>query len=205
MIEVKIETDEEELLYHFPENWDEITVKQFCDVFRKDYEGKNAFVSSVILMSALTGVKQEIIEMMDIEDFKMLLEKLKFMQEEVKKSDDETIIINDEEYFLYTDFSKYTTGEIITIELLLEKAQNNVISVMSELLCVFLRKKTKKGKMEKFNTGFMERQYLYNKLPISKIYHIFSFFLDGRNLSINNTKDFTPNQKNQNQVSSPIN
>jgi len=28
MIEVKIETDEEELLYEFPENWDEITVKQ---------------------------------------------------------------------------------------------------------------------------------------------------------------------------------
>ena len=78
MIEVKIETDEEELLYHFPENWDEITVKQFCDVFKKDYEGKNAFYSSVILMSALTGVKQDIIEMMDIEDFKMLLEKLKF-------------------------------------------------------------------------------------------------------------------------------
>lgn len=205
MIEVKIETDEEELLYTFPENWDEITVKQFCDVFRKDYEGKNAFVSSVILMSALTGVKQEIIEMMDIEDFKMLLEKLKFMQEDVKKSDDETIIINDEEYFLHTDFSKYTTGEIITIELLLEKAQNNVVSIMPELLCVFLRKKTKKGKMEKFNTSFMERQYMYNMLPISKIYHIFNFFLDGKNLFINNIKGSTQNQENQNQVSSPTN
>ena len=113
MIEVKIETDEEELLYHFPENWDEITVKQFCDVFKKDYEGKNAFYSSVILMSALTGVKQDIIEMMDIEDFKMLLEKLKFMQEDVKKSEDESIIINDEEYFLYTDFSKYISPSVL--------------------------------------------------------------------------------------------
>lgn len=205
MIEVKIETDEEDLLYHFPENWDEITVKQFCDVFRKDYEGKNSFYSSVVLMSALTGVKQDIIEMMDIEDFKMLLGKLKFMQEEVKRSDDERIFINDEEYFLYTDFSKYTTGEIITIELLLEQGGNNVISVMPELLCVFLRKKTAKGNIEKFKTSFMERQYDFNKLPISKIYHIFNFFLDGKNTSTNNIKDFMPNQENQNQVSSPTN
>ena len=156
-------------------------------------------------MSALTGVKQDIIEMMDIEDFKMLLGKLQFMQEEVKRAEDETIIINGEEYFLYTDFSKYTTGEIITIELLLEQGGNNVIGVMSELLCVFLRKKTAKGKIEKFKTSFMERQWDFNKLPISKIYHIFNFFLDGKNSSINNIKDYMPNQENQNQVSSPTN
>ena len=195
MIEVKIETDEDELLYQFPENWDEVTVKQFCDVFRNNYDNHNNFYASVLLMSALTGVDKEIIEMMDVDDFKMLLEKLKFMQEDVVRSEDESIIINDEEYFLHTDFSKYTTGEIITIEVLLEQAQNNVITIMTELLCVFLRKKNSKGNLEKFKTSFMVRKEEFEKLPISKIYHIFGFFLDIKNISTNNTKDFMPNQE----------
>lgn len=194
MIEVKIETDEEELLYQFPENWDEVTVKQFCDVFRNNYDEHNNFYGSVLLMSALTGVDKEIIEMMDVDDFKMLLEKLKFMQKDVVKSEDESIIINDEEYFLYNDFFKYTTGEIITIEILLEQAENNVIRIMPELLCVFLRKKNAKGNIEKFKTSYMNRKYDFEKLPISKIYHIFNFFLGGRNTFINNTKDSIPNQ-----------
>jgi hypothetical protein len=195
MIEVKIETDEDELLYQFPENWDEVTVKQFCDVFRNNYDEHNNFYGSVLLMSALTGVDKEVIEMMDVDDFKMLLEKLKFMQQDVVKSEDESIIINDEEYFLYNDFSKYTTGEIITIEILLEQAENNVIRIMPELLCVFLRKKNAKGNIEKFKTSFMTRKQEFETLPISKIYHIFSFFLGGRNTFINNTKDFMPNQE----------
>jgi len=195
MIEVKIETDEEELLYQFPENWDEVTVKQFCDVFRNNYDNHNSFYASVLLMSALTGVDKEIIEMMDVDDFKMLLEKLKFMQEDVIRSEDDKIIINDEEYFLHTDFSKYTTGEIITIEILSEQAQNNVITIMPELLCVFLRKKNSKGNLEKFKTSFMERKKDFETLPVSKIYHIFSFFLDIKNISTNNTKDFMPNQE----------
>jgi hypothetical protein len=195
MIEVKIETDEDELLYQFPENWDEVTVKQFCDVFRNNYDNHSSFYASVLLMSALTGVDKEIIEMMDVDDFKMLLEKLKFMQEDVVRSEDKSIIINDEEYFLHTDFSKYTTGEIITIEVLLEQAQNNVITIMTELLCVFLRKKNSKGNIEKFKTSFMARKEEFETLPISKIYHIFSFFLGGRNTFINNTKDFMPNQE----------
>ena len=195
MIEVKIETDEDELLYHFPENWDEVTVKQFCDVFRNNYDNHSSFYASVLLMSALTGVDKEIIEMMDVDDFKMLLEKLKFMQEDVIRSEDDKIVINNEEYFLHNDFSKYTTGEIITIEILLEQAQNNVITIMTELLCVFLRKKNSKGNIEKFKTSFMARKQEFETLPISKIYHIFGFFLDIKNIYTNNTKDFMPNQE----------
>jgi hypothetical protein len=195
MIEVKIETDEDELLYNFPENWDEVTVKQFCDVFKNNYDNHSSFYGSVLLMSALTGVDKEIIEMMDVDDFKMLLEKLKFMQQDVIKSEDDKLFINDEEYFLYNDFSKYTTGEIITIEILLEQAENNVIRIMPELLCVFLRKKNAKGNIEKFKTSFMNRKYDFEKLPISKIYHIFSFFFLGKNTSINSIKDSMPNQE----------
>jgi hypothetical protein len=121
MIEVKIETDEDVMVYQFPENWDEVTVEKFCNVYRTNYENYTEFESSIILLSALSGIEREVIEMMDVDDFKMLLDKLKFIKEEVVKTDVESIKIGEDEYYLHSDFNKFTTGEIITIEMILKR------------------------------------------------------------------------------------
>ena len=128
--------------------------------------------------------------MMDINDFRNLLDKLKFIKEDVIKTEVESIVIGEDEYFLQLDFNKFTTGEIITIEMILKKADNNIYQVMSELLCVFLRKKNG-DKLEKFKTKMLERKELFDNIPISKIYHIFNFFLAGSDLFANNMKDYT--------------
>lgn len=201
MIEVRIETDEDELLYQFPENWQEVSVKQFCNVFSNG-DMDNSFLSSVKLLSSLSGIDKDIIEMMSVDDFKMLLDRLNFINDEVKKSEDTDMVIDGEEYFLHTNFNDYTTGEIISIELLLEQAQNNIIPILPDLLCIFLRKKTPKGKIEKYKTSFMERKEMFQKLPISKVYHTISFFFLSGHISTANTKDYILNQEiNQNQSS----
>ena len=69
-------------------------------------------------------------------------------------------MIGEDEYFLQVDFNKFTTGEIITIEMILKKADNNIYQVMSELLCVFLRKKNG-DKFEKFKTKMLERKEIF--------------------------------------------
>jgi hypothetical protein len=191
MIEVKIETDEDVMVYQFPENWDEVTVEKFCNVYRTNYENYTEFESSIILLSALSGIEREVIEMMDVDDFKMLLDKLKFIKEEVVKTDVESIKIGEDEYYLHSDFNKFTTGEIITIEMILKSVDNNLFGVMSELLCVFLRKKNSSGKMEKFKTSMLERKQMFNQVSVSQVYHIFNFFLAGSDLFNNNTKDYT--------------
>ena len=190
MIEVKIETDDDVKVYEFPENWDEVTVEKFCNVYRQNYDNVTEFEGSIYLLSALSGIEKEIIEMMDIKDFRNLLDKLKFIKEDVIKTEVESIVIGEDEYFLQVDFNKFTTGEIITIEMILKKADNNIYQVMSELLCVFLRKKNG-DKLEKFKTKMLERKELFDNIPISKIYHIFNFFLAGSDLFANNMKDYT--------------
>jgi hypothetical protein len=195
MIEVKIETDDELLTYEFPENWDEVTVQKFCNVYKNNYDNYTEFESSMILLSTLSGIQREIVEMMDINDFKMLLDKLKFIKDEVIKTDVESIKIGEDEYYLHSDFNKFTTGEIITIEMILKNADNNLFKVMSELLCVFLRKKNNNGKLEKFKTSMLERKEIFDKIPVSQIYHIFNFFLAGSDLFNNNTKDYTENNQ----------
>jgi hypothetical protein len=191
MIEVKIETDEELMTYEFPGSWDEVTVKQFCDIYTHNFENYNEFESSIVLLSIISGIERDIIEMMDVDDFKMLLDKLKFIRDEVVKIEVDSIKIGEDEYFLQMDFDRFTTGEIITIELILEKANNNLFKVISELLCVFLRKKTVSGKLEKFKTSMLERKTMFESVKIAEIYHIFSFFLTGKNLLTNNTRDYT--------------
>jgi hypothetical protein len=193
MIEVKIETDDELLTYKFPENWDEVTVEKFCNVYKNNYENYTEFESSMILLSTLSGIQRDIIEMMDLDDFKMLLDKLKFIKDEVIKTDVESIKVGEDEYYLHSDFNKFTTGEIITIEMILKKADNNLFKVMSELLCVFLRKKNNNGKLEKFKTSMLERKDIFDNIPVSQIYHIFNFFLAGSDLFNNNTRDYTEN------------
>lgn len=191
MIEVKIETDEDVMLYNFPENWDEVTVEKFCNVYKNNYENYTEFESSIILLSSLSGIERDVIEMMDVNDFKNLLDKLKFIKEEVVKTEVESIKIDGDEYYLHSDFNKFTTGEIITIEMILKSADNNLFSVMSELLCVFLRKKNDNGKLEKFKTSMLERKKMFNQVSVSQVYHIFNFFLAGSDLFNNNTKDYT--------------
>jgi hypothetical protein len=64
---------------------------------------------------------------------------------------------------------------------------------MDKLLCVFLRKKKENGKFETFTPEMMERVNVFNRAPISKVYNVFSFFLDGGVLSANNIQDFLEN------------
>jgi hypothetical protein len=76
MIEVKIETDEDVMVYQFPENWDEVTVEKFCNVYKNNYENYTEFESSIILLSALSGIEREVIEMMDVDDFKNVVRQI---------------------------------------------------------------------------------------------------------------------------------
>jgi hypothetical protein len=97
-------------------------------------------------------------------------------------------VVDGEEYFLYTEFNKYTAGEIISIETILQSVNKEIYKVMPELLCIFLRKKKENGKLEKYKTSFMERRDKFKDIKIDEINHLFTFFQIGRDLSANNTK-----------------
>ena len=191
MIEVNIELEEEIKKYEFPESWDDVTVDKFIKVYQlRSDESNTEIESSCKLLSAISGIDMDTLFAMDIEDFKNLVSNLKFISTEIQKSDVEYIEVEGEQYYLYSDFNKLTTGEVITIETLLDSASGNFYNIMPELLCLSLRKK-KDDKYEKFTTDMLKRKEMFKQIPITQIYHIFSFFLTGRNTSNDNTKDYT--------------
>jgi hypothetical protein len=194
MITIQIEIDEEVKDFNFPTSWEEVTVEQFIKIFTEKSVSENGLMATVKIISAISGIDEELIMMMGIEDFKNLSKHLSFIEETMEIKNVEYIELEGDKYYLYTDFNKLTTGEIITIETLMEAKNGNIYEVMGELLCVFLRKKKDNGDFEKFKTNMLQRKTLFMKANISDIHHIFNFFLDGRNLFNHNTRDYISHQ-----------
>jgi hypothetical protein len=186
MIEINVELDEGNKLYEFPTSWSEVSIDKFQNLYAINKDIHTGMFYTFEVIHQLTGIDREIIEQIDFENFSKLVEKMKFVYEPIEEKKVESLIIEGEEYFLYTEFNKYTAGEIISLETILASANNEIFRVMPELLCLFLRKKTPKGKLEKYKTTFMERREIFKNIKIDEINHIFTFFIIGRDLSANN-------------------
>ena len=105
-------------------------------------------------------------------------------------------MIDGEEYFVKNKFEDLTMGEIITIEQIQEETDGNIFKAMPKLLTLFLRKKNKKGDLEKFDVRFIgERMDKFKNITITDVYTLFFSFTNGGNLSANNTKGYSKNRK----------
>lgn len=191
MIEINVEVDDVIQSYSFPTNWSEVSVQQFSNLYGIDKEKYTGMFYTFEVIHQLTGIDRDVIEMMDYHDFVELVKSLNFVFQPVEDKKNESIIIDGEEYFVHTNFNKYTAGEIISLETIIGSSNGEFVSVMPQLLCIFLRKKKENGKLETFKGEFMERATLFRKTPVSQIYNIFNFFLVGGNLLEVNTKDFS--------------
>ena len=196
MIQISVQVDDEEVKdYQFPSDWSEVTIEQFSNIYSIDTNIHQGMFYSFELIHQLSGIDREIIEQIDFDDYKALVKSLDFVYQPIEELNKESIIVDGEEYFLYSEFNKYTAGEVISIETILQSANGDVKKVMSKLLCIFLRKKKENGNLEKYNTSFMSREGKFKNIKISDINHIFSFFLTGRDLSLNNTMDSSKNNE----------
>jgi len=193
MIEINVELDDEVKTYEFPTSWSEVTVDKFKNLYTINKDIHSGMFYTFEVLHQLTGIDRDIIEQIDFDSFTELVEQMKFIYEPIEEKKIQSLIIDGEEYFLYTEFNKYTAGEIISLETILTSANHEIFRVMPELLCIFLRKKTPKGKLENYKTSFMERTEIFKNIKIDEINHIFTFFIIGRDSSANNTKGSSEN------------
>jgi hypothetical protein len=146
-------------------------------------------------INVFTGIDEDLLLMMNYNDFQQIIGVLQFTNKDMEPQVVDYVELDGEKYYLRKDFDKFTMGEIISIETILSSSENNILKVMDKLLCIFLRKKKENGKFEPFKGEMMDRVELFRTAPVSKIHHIFNFFLDGGTLSTSNMKDFLENQK----------
>lgn len=199
MTEIIISFDDEELedvKTTLPESWEEITVELYQKLFSKSFTDLPVIQQTLHIVSSLTNLSEDIILSLPIERFKTIVDKIKYIYEEIPNENVEFITIEDENYYLYTDYSQLTTGEIISLDTILETNKNNINKCLSDILCIFLRKKKPNGKLERFSTLLFERKEMFSKLQITQVYHLIIFFLDGGTTYKPNTKDYMDDNKN---------
>jgi hypothetical protein len=181
MVKVNFEIDDEVKEFSVPESWSEVTVSQFMEIVKiqESMEELNILQKTIRMVVILTGIPEEYVEMIPIEQFYKIRDILEYTNEEVDTKACESITLDGETYFIKNEFNQLTMGETITIETLMDGSKN-VIEVFDKLLCVFLRKKKENGKLEAFKSTFIEeRAEIFGKAPISDMYSVLVFFSGG--------------------------
>ena len=176
MIQLNLEKDGVMTEYNIPTGWEDISVKKFCKMFSTDVSDLHPIRASVTHISILSDISEDVLYEFSPEDFNKLATYFSFMNTVVEAEISEFIEIEEEKYYLKSDFKSFTFGEQTSIEVTLEQHQGNVIGCMDKLLCIFLRKKNEDGTLEKFNTSFMNRYELFQNIPVSQVYQLFTFF-----------------------------
>jgi hypothetical protein len=194
MINLIIEIDGEEHNFNVPTGWDEVTVKTAASLSAIKRTDRTEVDIMVEIISLLANIDTDLIYMLTSEQFAQVIEIVKFTTEEINGDLADSVMVDGEEYFLKKDFSQLTMGEIISIDTILGQSQNNIAPSMAKLLCIFLRKKKENGNIESFKNSFMERESLFEQVIISDVHNLFLFFLDGKNSSQNNMKDYSESQ-----------
>jgi len=188
MIKINLEIDDEVREFNLPQNWDEVTIGDFVKIFSINKENLTQFEVAIKTINILTGIDEETIMMMNVNDFESMTENLMFTKTDITPINVDSIELNGEVFYLKNDFSQLTMGEVISIETILQSADGNLFKVMDKLLCIFLRKKKDNGKLENFKGTFMSRADLFKTAPITKVYNIFSFFSNGGTTLEDSTK-----------------
>lgn len=188
MIKVEIEIDGELTTYSFPTSWDDITISQYQRLYEIPKRDDNNLFYFFDVLHALSNIEHSILQQMSFSDFRQLTEQLQFIYTPVVDKKLTAIELEGDVYYIHTDFNKYTAGEIITIDTILRQYNNDYVKCMTDLLCVFLRKKVN-DKIEIFTTDLLNRKGLFSTIKIADINSVFGFFLSGKSSLENNIKD----------------
>jgi len=180
MIKLNLTIDDEVKVFDIPQNWEDVTVGMYEGIANLDRTKENEFQLAIDALCVLSGMSLDDAYALPVEKMPEILEQIKFTSKEIEPTNKEFILIDGEEYYLKSDFSQLTNGEVISLELLNKKYDNNIEKAMTEMLCIFLRKKKENGNLEGFKNSFMDRADLFReKVSIADVYNMFLFFSTG--------------------------
>lgn len=165
--------------YTLPSSWDDVTVKQFQQIVNLDNNQLlGELQKTIAVIEIVSGISRTVIEAMDYEtDFTDLVNNVKFLMEEIPVSEDDikdSIMIKDEEYILKKDFTKLTTGEMASFDVIFKRNNNNIYNCINELLPLFIRKKGD----EKYDSAnhYTLVEMMENEVKIVDVMKLFTFF-----------------------------
>lgn len=133
-------------VYEMPQEWEDINVSQFQQLFGVLNENES-IKKNIKVFKIMTNnkISDEYINRMDVNQFNELLFKFDFLfdKPEIDVDKENPININDIDYFLI-DLEEISLGEWADLEFYISQADGSIINKLPELMSVLLRKKDEK-------------------------------------------------------------
>ena len=182
MLKLKVELEDGVKEYGIPNGWDEVSVIKYKELVALRNTKSSNLELYIKIITVISDMEEEEVEQISTTDFEDIVEALKFTQDiiEAPKKEKKSISVDGEKYYLKKDFDKLTLGEQASIEIILNKYDGKLEDAITDLLCIFLRKKKENGKLEKFKNSFMERADSFNNIMIGDVHNMFIFFSNGK-------------------------
>lgn len=179
-------------------SWDEVTLGEYLKISAVEVDNKLAELGTkktIKFVAILSNKSEAEINDMSYEMFVTLCDKVSFLHlEEPKRSTGKPFKIKGKDYIFVRDFSKLTTGEMVSIEQAIKDSSKSKKAFLSEILAILIRpctsvKDEETGKtenvIEKFTTKNLKyRERLFIKeLKVPDFLSRIEAFMTGANRS----------------------
>lgn len=201
--------------YKLPESWSEVTVETYEKIqahssFLSEYKSQLEFV--IELFGILLGIDALILKSMTKESFEILTKEIEWLNDDIPLKRQESFEIDGEKFVPVKDLKKLTTGDMISIEVLI--ADSNQNELLGNLLPILIRRakkvSKKSGKVKYVPAKFDADEYedlkeLFKKnLSIEDVLYLKDFFFDGEKQSSIITKAISEKEKLEKKVKKKV-
>lgn len=171
--------------FQIADKWTDVTFGQYVDLLAIQQDTWEDLTKTVKIISALSDKPkelEEIINLMDFNDFTMLSEQMEWIKTDFVEVANQIELMNKfeidgKEYKIKEQYQKLTLGEMITVETMLKDPNYNP----QEIILAVLLREVIDGKEKAFNEDdfFYILNVLKYKINLVDVYKYLAFFLSG--------------------------
>lgn len=176
--------------YTFPQEWKEVTLKQYMGIQPILKKEKDEATKIVEIVAVLSNIPYEIILDLEISSLGKVFNLVdKLLQSEIESAP-ETFFLGGKEYIFALKGRSLTTREYIDLDLLCKDLDENLDKIMA-----ILWRENENGIIP-YRTGDLESRakLFYDELTTEYVLHAAGFFL---NLQVQSVVDFLENKKSE--------
>jgi hypothetical protein len=194
----------EEKDYKMPTDWSEMTLRHYVSLAKLEETKSQFILGELYLLKVIESLclvdEDDDLDELTLDIVNELSGIISFLQENPVWNNISHLNIEGVDYVFPSDLNKLTMGEYISMKTFQENSASQAEAI-PYVLSIILRPGKKivneetgeeKWVQDKFTASNIEyRKELFMDLPVFDLMGPVSFFLSGKELSTNNTKDFT--------------
>jgi len=169
-----------------PTSWNDVTVGKYqalTQINREDYKTELAY--SVAVLQVLCDLDE--IHSLPLAAINELAPHVAFMSQEIPTEKYKTVNIDGVNYNWINAFNEIKVGEAVSIELPIDLEELTYALSYDVVLAVMLREDGKEFNAKEFKANRIK----FSELPITEVYGMLLFFLNGGTTCISHTKTYS--------------